>query len=69
MGIIYCHSTLKQGMLYVRVKAPLHVCTENTVRGVCVERLILHEVKLSAVFASRHSPSTVFFVHTSKAVL
>ena len=30
----------------------------------CVERLIQHEVKQSAVFASRHPPSAVFFIHT-----
>ena len=30
-----------------------------------VERLIQHEAKLSAVFALRHPPSAVFFVHTS----
>ena len=30
-----------------------------------VERLIQHEVKLSALFASRHPPSAVFFIHTS----
>ena len=29
----------------------------------CVERL--HETKLSAVFASRHPMSAVFFIHTS----
>ena len=30
-----------------------------------VERLIQHEAKLSAVFASRHPPpSAVFFIHT-----
>ena len=38
---------------------------ENTVRGGRVERLIQHEVKPSAVFASRHPPSAVFFIHTS----
>jgi len=32
---------------------------------VCVERLIQHEAKPSAVFASRHSPSAVFYIHTS----
>ena len=32
---------------------------------VCVERLIQHEAKPSAVFASRHPPSAIFFVHTS----
>ena len=31
----------------------------------CVERLIQHEVKPSAVFASRHPLSAVFFIHTS----
>ena len=33
----------------------------------CVERLIQHEAKPSAihVFALRHSPSAVFFIHTS----
>ena len=36
---------------------------------VCVERLIQHEVKPSAVFALQHPLSTVFFVHTSKVVL
>ena len=30
-----------------------------------VERLIQHEVKPSAVFASRHPLSIVFFIHTS----
>ena len=30
-----------------------------------VERLIQHEAKLSAVFASRHLPSAVFFLHIS----
>ena len=30
-----------------------------------VERLIQHEAKPSAVFASRHPLSAVFFVHTS----
>ena len=30
-----------------------------------VERLIQHEVKPRAVFASRHPPSAVFFIHTS----
>ena len=35
-----------------------------SMRG-CVERLIQHEAKLSAVFASRHPPSAVFFIHTS----
>ena len=30
-----------------------------------VKRLIQHEAKPSAVFASRHSPSAVFFIHTS----
>ena len=30
-----------------------------------VERLIQHEAKPSAVFASRHPPSAVFFIHTS----
>ena len=31
----------------------------------CVERLIQHEAKPSAVFSSRHSPSAAFFIHTS----
>ena len=31
----------------------------------CVEKLIQHETKPSAVFASRHPLSAVFFVHTS----
>ena len=31
----------------------------------CVERLIQHEAKPCAVFASRHSPSAVLFIHTS----
>ena len=30
-----------------------------------VERLIQHEAKPSAVFASRYPPRAVFFVHTS----
>ena len=30
---------------------------------VCVERLIQHEVKPSAVFALRHPPSAVFLKH------
>ena len=30
-----------------------------------VERLIQHEAKPGAVFASRHPPRAVFFVHTS----
>ena len=38
---------------------------ENTVRGECVKRLIQHEAKPSAVFASRHLPNAVFFVHTN----
>ena len=42
------------------------MCTENTAQGVFTERLIQHEAKPSAVFALRHPPSTVFFVHTSK---
>ena len=29
------------------------------------EKLIQHEVKPSAVFALRHLPSAVFFIHTS----
>ena len=31
----------------------------------CVERLIQHEVKLSAVFALKHPLSAVLFIHTS----
>jgi len=31
----------------------------------CVERLIQHKAKPSAVLASRHPPSGVFFIHTS----
>ena len=31
----------------------------------CVKRLIQHEAKPSAVFALRHPPSAVFFIHTS----
>ena len=38
---------------------------KNTARGGCVERLIQHEAKPSAVFASRYSPSAVLFIHTS----
>ena len=38
-----------------------HRCSKR----VCVERLIQHEAKPSAVFASRHPLSTAFFVHTS----
>ena len=34
-----------------------------------VERLIQHEAKPNAVLASRHPPSAVFFIYTSKAVL
>ena len=30
-----------------------------------IERLIQHKAKPSAVFASRHPPSAVFFIHTS----
>ena len=30
-----------------------------------VKRLIQYKAKPSAVFASRHPPSTVFFIHTS----
>jgi len=40
------------------------VYEKYSMRG-CVERLIQHEAKPSAVFASRHSPSAVFFIHTS----
>ena len=36
---------------------------------VCVKRLIQHEAKLSAVFASRHPLSTVFSVHTCSGAL
>ena len=32
---------------------------------VCVERLIQHSALPRAVFASRHPPSVVYFVHTS----
>ena len=35
----------------------------------CVERLIQHKAKPSAVFASRHSPSAVFFIHTCGGAL
>ena len=59
-------------VLSVRVKTLPCVCMENTARGGGggggggrVERLIQHEVKLSAVFASRYPPSAVFFIHTS----
>ena len=42
---------------------------ENTARGGGgggrAERLIQHEAKPSAVFASRHPSSAVFFIHTS----
>jgi len=40
------------------------VYEKYSTRG-CVERLIQHEVKPSAAFASRHSPSAVVFIHTS----
>ena len=33
-----------------------------------VEMLIQHEAKPSAVFASKHPPSAVFFIHTSRGV-
>ena len=48
----------------VIVKAPPRVYEKYSTR-VCVERLIQHEAKPSAVFASRYSPSAVFFICTS----
>ena len=62
-------SILNIQTLYVYIKAPPRVCMKNTAQGGCVERQIQHEVKPSAVFVSRHPPSAVFFIQTSKAVL
>ena len=42
----------------------MHVYVKYSTSG-CVKRLIQHEAKPSAVFASRHPLSAVFFVHTS----
>ena len=53
----------KQSNHYVRVKVPPCVCTENTVRRGCVVRLIQHEAKPNAVFASRH-PQILYFSYT-----
>ena len=47
---------------YVRVKAPPRVYRKYSTRG-CVERLIQHEAKPSAVFASRH-PRVLYFSYT-----
>ena len=41
--------------IYITVKAPSHVCTENKVQWGYVKRPIQHKAKLSAVFASRHT--------------
>jgi len=40
------------------------VYEKYSTRG-CVERLIQHSALPHAVFASRHYPSAVFFIHTS----
>ena len=42
----------------------MHVYGKYSTRG-HVKRPIQHEAKPSAVFALRHPPSAVFFVHTS----
>ena len=57
-------------VLYVIVKASLCVYEKYSIGGVGggeggVERLIQHEAKLSAVFASQHTPSCCIF-HTHK---
>ena len=59
----YCIRMHKQALMpHVIVKALPRVLYEKYSTRGCVERLIQHEAKPSAVFASRHSPSAVFFI-------
>ena len=67
--VCYIQNVCVYVSIYVRVKAPPRVCMENTVRGGGVERLIQHEAKPSAVFASRHPSSTIFFIHKQGGAL
>ena len=59
-------STIKQKLIQaICIVTAARVYRKYSMRG-CVERLIQHKVKLSAVFALRHTQqSAVFFIHTS----
>ena len=51
-------------VLHYSQSTTARVYGKYSTRG-CVKRLIQHKAKPSAVFASRHPSSAVFFIHTS----